>query len=62
MKDIIMIVILLLSFLMLKYFVYMIDRIINKKKNSEDFMIFISILILGIICYLFYALINPEKF
>ncbi len=31
MKDIIMIVILLLSFLMLKYFVYMIDRIINKK-------------------------------
>ncbi len=31
MEDIIMIVILLLSFLMLKYFVYMIDRIINKK-------------------------------
>lgn len=31
MKDIIMIVILLLSFLMLKYFVYMIDRIINKR-------------------------------
>ena len=31
MKDIIMIVILLLSFLMLKYFVYMIDSIINKK-------------------------------
>ncbi|EFL53642.1 potassium-transporting ATPase subunit F [Finegoldia magna] len=25
-------------------------------------MIFISISILGIICYLFYALINPEKF
>ncbi|WP_374047988.1 potassium-transporting ATPase subunit F [uncultured Finegoldia sp.] len=25
-------------------------------------MIFISILILGIICYLFYALINPEEF